>query len=438
MTRYVIVGMGVAGISAALTLRNLEPSAEITMVGEDPYGFYSRPGLAYYLNGEIPEKQLTIFSKKEWHNSRIRFVHGLASRLDPGKHTVTIHPASILPYDRLLLATGSRAVPLHIPGADLHGVVKLDDLSDTRSILALSRRSRSAVVVGGGIIAVELVEGLIARGLKVHFFLRGNRYWPNILDEKESRLLEHRLAEHGVVILHNTEAAEILGRRGRVSGVRTTRGETIKCDLVAVGIGVAARTDLARAAGLQVDRGVLANETLQTSDPDIFVAGDASQITDPSSGQSYIETLWHPARKKGEAAAFNMSGRRTAYQKTPAVNVLRLGGVMTTIIGAVGNGTSDEIVSMARGSSETWRQLPNTIAIESNSSGVNHVRLVIGENTLLGALVMGEQKLSLPLEEIITSKMDITSIRSKLYPGAPLGELVMDFWAGNKKDVKPS
>ena len=428
MTRYVIVGTGVTGVAAISTLRTLERSAEISMIGDDPHGFYSRPGLAYYLTNELPEKQLTIFSKDDWKKLKIRYVRGLATRLDPQKHQLEVGPASIIKYDRLLIATGSTAVLLNIPGANLLGVVKLDDFEDSRRIIALARRARTAVVVGGGIIAVELVEGLLARGLKVHYFLRGDRYWPNILDEAESRLLEHRLAEDGVILHFHTEAAEVLGKRGKVAGIRTTKGETIRCQIVAVGIGVKPRMELAKAAGLATERGILTDETLQTNNPDIFAAGDVCEMRDPLSGKSFIDTLWHPAREKGKLAAHNMTGRRITYKRKVAVNVLRLAGVMTTIIGAVGSGVDDDLVSVARGSSETWQQLPNTISLESGTD-VNHMRLMIGEQTLLGAMVMGEQKLSLPLQDIISSKVDITPVRHLLKPGALLGQIVMDFWS---------
>jgi NAD(P)H-nitrite reductase large subunit len=432
MTRYVILGTGVTGVAATSTLRTVEPSSEIVLVGEDQHGFYSRPGLAYYLNNEIPEKQLTIFTKDDWKKLKIRFVRGIATRLDPGRHQLEIGENGHLKYDRLLLATGSNAVPLTLPGAELQGVVKLDDLEDTRRILALSRRARTAVVVGGGIIAVELVEGLMARGLKVHYFLRGDRYWPNVLDEKESRLLEHRLAEDGVSLHFKTEASEVLGKRGRVSAIRTSKGEIIRCEIVAVGIGVRPRMELAKNAGLATDRGILTDESLQTSDADIFAAGDVSQVHDPLSGQSFIDTLWYPAREKGRIAALNMSGRRSIYRRKVVINVLRLAGVMTTIIGAVGSGSDDDLVSVARGSSETWQQLPNTIALES-STEINHLRLMIGEHNLVGAMVMGEQKLSIPLQDIIASKADITPIRHLLQPGAPLGQIIMDFWSDLKK-----
>jgi NAD(P)H-nitrite reductase large subunit len=429
MTRYVIVGNGVTGVAAADTLRTLERSAEISLVGDDPHGFYSRPGIAYYLNGEIPENQLTIFTKTDWKALNIRNVIGLASRLDPKKHELEIGSVGKLIYDRLLLATGSTAVPLTIPGADLKGVVKLDNIEDTRHIISLSRNARSAVVVGGGIIAIEMVEGLIARGLKVHYFLRGDRYWPKVLDVKESHLLENRLAEDGVILHYQTEVAAVLGNHGKVAGIRTTKGETIRCEIVAVGVGVKPRMELAKAAGLATERGILTEETLQTSDPFIFAAGDVSQVRDSVSGQSIIDSLWHPAREKGKIAAVNMTGKKTIYARTLAVNVLRLAGVMTTIIGAVGSGVDDDLVSVARGSSETWKELPNTISLES-SADVNHVRLMISEKSILGAMVMGEQKLSLLLQEIISSKVDITPIQHLLQqPGAPLGQIVMDFWS---------
>lgn len=429
MTRYVIVGTGVAGISAAGTLRSLDQAAEITLVSEDPYGFYSRPGLAYYLTGELPEKQLYIYNKKDWQTLNLHYVRARVTRLVPGEHRLELDPAGALTYDRLLLATGSTAVRSNVPGADLQGVVKLDDLEDTRRILALARRTRTAVVIGGGVIAVELVEGLLALGLKVHYFLRGDRYWPNVLDEAESRLIEHRLAGHGVILHYRTEAAEILGKRGKVAGIRTAKDETIRCGIVAVGIGVRPRMELAQAAGLATERGILVDEYLQTSAADIFAAGDVTQVRDPLTGASSIDTLWHPARQQGHAAALNMTGQHKPYCRGVAVNVLRLAGVMTSIIGSVGSGKDEDLVSVARGSSETWRQLPNTIAMESGTD-INHVRLMISEKTLVGALVLGEQKLSLPLQEMIATRTDITPMRDRLLqPGAALGEIVIDFWS---------
>jgi len=433
MTRYVIIGTGVAGFAAAQSLRSLEPGAKITLVSDDPHGFYSRPGLAYYLTGEIPEKQLFPFFKKGKQNLDDQSVKGHVTRLNPQAHSIEIDPLGTLVYDRLLVATGAKSIPLDISGGDMHSVVKLDDLEDTRRILSQVRHTKTAVVVGGGVLGIELVEGLVAQNVKVHYLLRGDWYWSNVLAEAESHMVEHNLIHDGVTLHHCTEISEILGKKGKVTGVCTTAGDVIRCDMLAVGIGVKACTELAQAAGLKTDRGILVNEYLQTSDPDIFAAGDVAQIFDPLSGHASIDNLWYPGRKQGRLAAVNMTGQTQIYQRTVATNVLCLAGVMTTIIGAIGSGRDEGQVFTTRGSSETWQQLPNTITTETGTA-VSQLRLMVGEQTLLGALVMGDQRISRPLRELINNQVNISPIRDQiLHSRAELGQFVMDYWIKTRR-----
>lgn len=434
MTRYVIIGSGITGFSAARSLRGLDPQSEILMISEDPHGFYSRPGLAYYLTGEIPEKQLFLFSKKGRINLDIRYIKARVTSIDPAAHTIDLDSPARLVYDRLLLATGASSVPLNVPGSNLQGIVKLDDLEDTRRILSLVRHTKNAVVVGGGVVGIELVEGLVAHGIKVHYLLRGDRFWPNVLGEVESNLVEHHLTHDGVSIHHHTEVEQILDRRGKVTGVRTSDGTVLPCDMVAVGIGVKARMELAQAAGIKTDRGILVDEFLESSTPDIFAAGDSAQVFDPLTGISSIDNLWFPGRKQGGNAAHNMAGRKLAYKKTVAMNVLRLAGVMTTIIGAVGTGRDEGPTYTMRGSSESWQQFPNTIAAESGTSD-SHVRLIVSDKFLLGALIMGDQKISKPLCDLIGARVDISTIRNELLQsGSRLGSSLVDFWTKNKQE----
>jgi NAD(P)H-nitrite reductase large subunit len=428
MTSHVIIGMGVAGVAAVEAIRASDRSAEIVIVSEDLHGFYSRPGLAYYLTGELPEKQLYIFSKKDWKQLNVRFVNDRAVRLIPQERRVELSKSGALTFDRLLLATGASAVPLDAAGGNLQGVVTLDHFENARQILKLARRGRTAVVVGGGVLALEMVEGLVSLGVQVHYFLRGDRYWPNVLDEVESRLVEEKLAHEGVHIHPRTEIAEILGNRGKVIGVRTTGGEQVRCNMVAAGIGVRPRIELAQAAGLEVERGIPVNERMQTNVPNIYAAGDVAFVYNPQTGQRVLNLLWFPARMQGRVAGTNMAGQEAVYRQELAVNVLRLGGIMTSIIGAVGSGRDDGPVNMMRGSSETWLPLPNTMTVVGGVE-VNHVRLMVGERTLLGAVVMGEQTLSLPLQDLIAKQVELGPLRDQLLkPGASLGHLIMDFW----------
>jgi NAD(P)H-nitrite reductase large subunit len=286
------------------------------------------------------------------------------------------------------------------------------------------------VVIGGGITALELVEGLMAQRIKVHYLLRGNRYWSNVLDEDESRIIEKKLREDGVHIHYQTETREILGKRGRVSAVLTNKMETIKCQMVAYAVGIRPRLALAQAAGLATERGVLVNEYLQTDQPDVFAAGDVAQVYDPLSGRSVLDSLWNPARSQGYAAGLNMAGDNKEYIKEIAFNVTRLAGITTTIIGMVGAGKSadEDMVDIARGDSETFRILPNGISMRSGSD-VNHVRLLVGDRTLVGAVVMGDQTLSRPIKELILEQVDICKVHDRFFEkNIPLADVVMDHW----------
>jgi NADPH-dependent 2,4-dienoyl-CoA reductase/sulfur reductase-like enzyme len=241
--------------------------------------------------------------------------------------------------------------------------------------------------------------------------------------------VEARLQAEGVDLIYHAELIEVLGKRGRVDGVRLLDGRTLPCKLLAYAIGIQPRVELARNAGLAVDRGILVNENLQTSDPDVFAAGDAAQAYDPLTGRSIIDSLWNPAREQGRVAGLNMAGKRSAYLKSAPFNVTRLAGLTTTIIGAVGRGgRDDDLVGIARGDSETFRAMPDAIVAQSGFD-INHLRLLIGEKTLIGALIMGDQTLSTPLQKMVAGHADISPIREKLMArDAKVADVVADFW----------
>ena len=269
---YVIIGSGVAGIAAIEAIRSIDSLSSVTLIGDDPYGFYSRPGLAYYLTGELHDKALFPRTADDLRKLNFRYIKGQVTKILRAEHSLELEDRATFSYDRLLIAVGAQALPLEVPGADLEGVLKLDHMSDAKLILKHARRGKTAVVVGGGITALELVEGLRSRGMKVHYLLRGDRYWSNVLDEHESKIIEHRLGEEGVILHHHAEVIEVTGVHGKVNGLRLLDGQLLKCDLVAYAIGIRPRVTLAKQAGLAIDRGILVNEYLQTNDPAIFAA----------------------------------------------------------------------------------------------------------------------------------------------------------------------
>lgn len=426
-TRYVIIGAGVAAIAAAEAIRAADATGEITLVSDDPHGYYSRPGLAYYLTGEIPRSFLFPWRDTEFKHLRLRHLQLPVTHLRSIEHRLTLADGRTLSFDRLLLATGARAAKPALDGIDLPQVVKLDHLDDAERIIRLARKARAAVVVGGGITALEIVEGLRRHCRRVHYLLRGDRYWSNVLDEVESRIVMDRLAAEGVHIHYRTEVASVQARRGRVAGIVTKAGERIPCDLLAIAIGVAPRAELAQAAGLQVDRGVLVDEQLRASAPDIFAAGDVAQVFDPRTGKALLDTLWNIARSQGSIAGQNMAGGGAQYTKPVPLNVTRLAGLTTTIIGAVGHGRDLDLIGIARGDSEAWRYLDNALVAEDTFE-VNRLRLLVGKTTLTGAVVMGDQRPSRPLQRLIGQQVDIIPIRERLLaPQAPLAALVAEY-----------
>jgi nitrite reductase (NADH) large subunit len=416
LSHYVIIGMGAAGFSAAETIRRNRPHAAITLVTEEPHGYYSRPGLAYLLTGELPERQLFPRSEKELDQMRLERVVAQVVRIEPKTRRVTLADGRRLSYDALLLATGAAAIPARFPGAELSGVVTFDNMDDARHIMRLARRAKSAVVVGGGITALELVEGLRAQRLHVHYLLRRERFWSGVLDPAESNLVESRLIHEGVQIHRHTEVNRILGKkdwRGRqqVAGVETMDGRTIKCQIVAVAIGVRPRLELVDGSGIQADRGILVSERLETNVPGIYAAGDVAQALDPRTGKPQLDVLWPVAVAQGRVAGANMAGVPTYYRKGVPVNVTRLAGLVMTLIGAIGRpGEPDgDLLTISRGDSEIWRGIPEVLVVHDQHE-VNRQRLIIKDNRLVGAILVGDQTLSGTLRHLIEEQVNIGPI----------------------------
>ncbi len=417
-TRYVIVGNGAAGATAAETIRTHDPAGDIQIIGAESVPFYSRPGLAYLLTGQIPEDQLFSRPDKDLRAAGIGRTVATVQRVDPRAHRLELGGGRVLRYDRLLLGVGAAAVRPDLPGIDLPGVVTLASLEDARLILKLAKRAKRACVVGGGITAIEVAEGLAANGVTVTYLMRGDRYWASVLDPHESALVEGRLAHDGILIRRNTGLGRVIGNRDRVAAIETTEGGRIECDLLAVAVGVQPRLGLAAEAGLETGRGIFTDESLATSEPDIYAAGDAAEVLDPTTGRRAMDSLWSVALAHGRIAGANMAGGSDSYGRPAPFNVTRIGGVTATLIGAVGAGGRDgDLVALARGDSQAWREQLGGFTV-AQDRGADRLRLVVGEDRILGALVMGDQSLSRPLLHLVRRRVDIRAVRDRLLLGS--------------------
>jgi NADPH-dependent 2,4-dienoyl-CoA reductase/sulfur reductase-like enzyme len=179
---------------------------------------------------------------------------------------------------------------------------------------------------------------------------------------------------------------------------------------------------------LITERGILVDAGLRTSQADIFAAGDVAQVYDPLTGAYVLDSLWGPAREMGRTAGMNMSGAELVYTKSPSFNVTRLSGLTTTIIGMVGREVEADLVGLTHGDAEIWRQVPDAIVAQNNFD-VNHLRLQVGRETLLGAVLIGDQTLSEPLQNLILSRANILPVREELLAcQQDLPQLLANFW----------
>ena len=424
-THYVIIGNGAAGATAAETIRRVEPRGRITILTAEPYPMYSRPGLAYVLMNEIPAHQV-ICRDLDWYKKwEINLVLGKVVRLNTNRQELCLDDGRMVRYDRLLIATGARATPPPYPGRDLDGVVYLDTLDGVKALVKKAKRGRRAAVVGGGITALELAEGLAHRGVETHYFLRRGRLWGKVFNDAEAKLLEEKMRAHHVHIHYNSELVEILGgRRGKVRGVSLKDGREFKCDLVGVAIGARPQIELAQNTPIATDRGILVNEYMESNVPNVYAAGDCAQVYNRYTHSHVLDILWPSAVAEGNAAGLNMAGRRRAYVKGVPFNACLLFGLHIVVIGQVNPRRDDDakaepelLQHISRGSSEVWYTWPRPYKSAWAKEGENSIRLVLSGNRLAGALVIGEQSLADPLRYLIEHQVNIAPMRAQLAAG---------------------
>ena len=312
----VIIGNGITGVTCALTVRRLQPEARITLVADESPHHISRPALMYVYLGHLRPQDIKPYEDWFWQENRLELVHATASTFDPQARTVALSTGASLSYDKLLLATGSRSRPGEWPGRELAGVQGFVTLPDLEQMTRDTHGIGQAVVVGGGLIGIELAEMLAAKGVAVTMLIRDAHYWASVLPPEEAALVQRQLAAHHVTVRYTTELAALLpDAGGRVRDIQTTTGEELPAQWVGLAIGVEPNTDLAQTAGLEVARGVLVDELLQTSVPHVYAAGDCAQHRQPAAGEVAVEQLWYTGRQQGETVAYTLCGQPRPYRR---------------------------------------------------------------------------------------------------------------------------
>ncbi|PIQ21789.1 MAG: FAD-dependent oxidoreductase [Cytophagales bacterium CG18_big_fil_WC_8_21_14_2_50_42_9] len=313
---FIIIGNGVTGITAAVTIRKLSATHQITVISSESEHFYSRTALMYLYMGHMQYPHIKPYEDWFWQENNINLIKAQVTKVDFTVKQIALDDKNTLTYDKLLIATGSLPNKINVPGETLLGVQGFYNLSDLENLEINSANINQAVIVGGGLIGVELAEMFYSRCIPVTFLVREKNYWGQVLPPEEATLIENHIREHGIDLRLQTQLQEITSdAKGRVNGIITTSGEQISCQLVGMAIGVSPNIAFLRHTDLQVNRGVVVNQYLEANIPHVYAAGDCAELQTKDSDKTLVEQLWYTGRMQGETVAYTMCGQRTPYQR---------------------------------------------------------------------------------------------------------------------------
>jgi NADPH-dependent 2,4-dienoyl-CoA reductase/sulfur reductase-like enzyme len=318
--KFVIVGAGLAGASAAETLRSEGFDGSIDLIGAESHRPYIRPPLSKeYLSGK-DELEKAFVHPEDWYaTNNVNLRTGTtASSVDKVAHTVTLSDGESIHYDKLLLTTGSSPRRLPLPGTDLDGVYYLRTLDDSKALHSiLEAGGKRLVLIGSGWIGMEVAATAKTLGNDVTILERDPIPLAVALGDDLGQMFADVHEKQGVILRMSLTVASIVGAEGRVTGVRIDGGEVVPADLVLVGIGAIPNVELAKAAGLEVDNGIATDQSMRTSDPDIYAAGDVANAYHPVAKMRLRSEHWANALKGGPVAAKAMLGQSVSYDEIP-------------------------------------------------------------------------------------------------------------------------
>lgn len=318
--KVVIIGNGIAGVTAARHIRK-NSDDEILIISAETEFFFSRTALMYVYMGHMRFEDIKPYEDWFWKKNRIDLMFDYVQSIDFEQKQLDLKKGQSVSYDKLILAVGSKPNKFGWPGQDLKGVQGLYTYQDLEEVEENSKNARNAVIVGGGLIGVELAEMFISRGIAVTFLVREGRFWGNVLPKEEGELITRHIREHHVDLRLNTELDEIIDDgNGQIKEIRTKDGEVIPCQIVGLTAGVSPNVEFLRGSNLKVDRGIVVNAYMETNMPDVYAIGDCAQFDNPVDGRRPVEQVWYTGRIMGETVAQNIAGNRKAYEPGPWFN----------------------------------------------------------------------------------------------------------------------
>ncbi|MCX8118737.1 MAG: FAD-dependent oxidoreductase [Desulfobacterota bacterium] len=390
MKRYLIIGNGVAGARAAVRIREKDPSGQIHIFTEEAYPFYYRVRFPDLIAGEVTPKELTIHTP-EFYRARGIDLHleEPVIEVSPDRKEALTRSGKIYAYDLLLMATGGIPFVPPIPGREKRGVFTLRTMRDALEMKAFSEKVRQAILIGGGLVGLETGGALLRRGIKVSVIEHNPRILPRQMDPEGAQILQTKMERMGFTFFLNGQCEEVVGGE-RVEGVRLKDGRWVEGEMVIISAGVRPNVALPRQVGVEVKNGVLVNDRLETSLPQIYAAGDVVEH------RGRVYGIWPAAQKQGEVAGVNMAGGDETYQGTVVSNTLKVVGIDLTSMGEID----------AEGELECL--------VRSDRENCQYCKVTFKEDKIVGCILLGETKNRAELLHAIEREINVRELKEAL------------------------
>jgi NAD(P)H-nitrite reductase large subunit len=313
--KIVIIGNGISGITAAREIRK-KSGYEITVISAESQYFFSRTALMYVFMGHMRFEDIQPYENNFWEKNRIQLIYNKVETIDSENKSVQLQSGESIVYDDLIIATGSQSNVFNWPGTNFKGVQGLYSKQDLESLEEQSIKIKRAVIIGGGLIGIELAEMLMSRNIEVHFLVREERFWEPVLPTEDSYFVgEHLKRHHNLHMHYEDELVEIFGdENNEVKGILTKKGEKINAQFVGLAVGVSPNISFLVNTPIETERGILVDAHLETSVKNIYAIGDCAQMRQAVGKRRPVEQVWYTGRMMGETIAETICGKPTNYR----------------------------------------------------------------------------------------------------------------------------
>jgi nitrite reductase (NADH) large subunit len=387
--RYIIIGGSAAGISAVEAIRSIDRTSPIELFSSEGTPFYSRVLLSYYIAGAITKEELHFRPLEFFSENKVTAHLGQrVERVLPESKSIRMEDGREYPFDRLLIATGSSPKILDIPGKDKKGVVVMRNIDHAQAIVNRVEEIKTACVLGGGLIGLRTGYALSVRGVKVKIIVKSGYVLSQMLDRESAEMIQGTMREHGIDIRTGRDAVEIVGKES-VEGIILDDGERINCQLVVIGKGVQPNVDLISSTPIKVNEGIVADETMRTNLPEIYVAGDVAETHDLSTGKMGVNAIWPCAFEQGRVAGLNMAGKKAKYDGSFRMNSLDFYGLPVISMG-ITRMDGNKFQQVQRKTKNTYR------------------KLVLKDGRIIGAILVGQVQKAGILTTLLKKRVNVS------------------------------